>query len=93
MNECINEERIHATTVAAISSTLFTIASLGVLIWTCILIDKVGSALGPTVHLGCRHICTAIVLSFLFPGPGTMIAVVLLLYASRSLKTLDDKFI
>ena len=93
MNECINEERISATTVAAISSTFFTIASLGVLIWTCILIDKVGTALGPTVHLGCRNICIAIVFSFLFPGPGTMIAIVLLLYASRFLNTLDDKFI
>lgn len=86
MIECMNKEKTDITAVSVFVSSIFAVASVGILVWIFILLDKVGCKLGGKIHEACRYICIAIVVSFLFPGIGTIAAIVLLSYASKCIK-------
>ena len=77
--------RSNACTVFGIS--MWVIASIAVLVWICVLLHNIGMQLSPPMQQACTYISAAIVVSCVLPGPGTLVAVVLLVYASQSLRS------
>ena len=82
----VRRERARGNACAVLGISMWAVASIAVLVWICVLLHNIGK-LSPPVQKACTYISAAIVVSCVLPGPGTLAAVVLLAYASQSLKS------
>lgn len=81
--ECVKRKRARSNACAVVGISMWVVASIAVLVWICVLLHNIGMQLSPPMQKACTYISFAIVVSCLFPGPGTVIALILLACASQ----------
>lgn len=84
--ECVKRKRARSNACAVVGISMWVVASIAVLVWICVLLHSIGMQLSPPMQQACTYISIAIVVSCLFPGPGTIIALILLACASQAFK-------